>query len=628
MANHTRREFFGIAGMAAAAAPMLRAAETSAAPRPRPNVIVVLSDDQGYGDIHAEGNDKISTPQLDRMKREGTAFTNFYVCPVCSPTRACVMTGRYNYRGGVTDTFAGVSMLRPGEVTVADVMAEAGYRTAMFGKWHLGENYPMRATDRGFQESLTFNGGTIGNIADAFDNSYSDPVLIHNGESRKYEGYCTDIFFEEAMKFIEQDPNSPFFIYLPLNVVHDPVKVVPEKYLKPYEGMGLDPYTAHIYGMVANMDENLGRMFARLRALDLEKDTIVIFFSDNGPTGSKRYNLGLRASKTSVYEGGIKVPFYVRCPGRVPAGKTTDRIAAHIDLFPTVLDICDVSRPYGLKLDGSSLWPLMAGKDVSWPDRTLFFQQDRPDSAGWDVVRPCTNAAVRGQKYKAVMVASKPHSHSQPVASGDAPPAANQYQDPSSDIYSESVGFGETELYDIEADPDEKVNIAAAHPDLIFAMRNQYMDWFLDVTRGLHPLVANVLGADEAPQITLSPRDLNGPAAPRAPTNWQQVHKAAAGEPDGWGSYAVDARRPGRYEFTYRFGPEGAPGVPTMKAGKAYLRLGRTTAQQQIAAGARSLTFRVSLDAGRGSLEAILTGQRSDGGAVAPFFIDVKYLGA
>jgi arylsulfatase A-like enzyme len=603
MKGPTRREFLGALGSAAVALPGLGVPASAAEGGKRPNVILILSDDQGYGDFGCYGNQQIHTPALDRFYREGVRFSNFYVQPVCSPTRACLMTGRYLYRSGLIDTWVGVSMMRPNEVTVAQALSKhAGYRTGIFGKWHLGDHYPLRPIDNGFDEAIVCKGGGVGQIDDPIDNHYSDPIFYHNGKPEQYHGYCTDIFFDGAMQFIEANRDHPFFIYIPTNVVHEPLEV-PEKYAAPYRAMGLSEDLSKLYGMVTNLDENVGKLFKKLQSLGLDENTVVIFLSDNGPGGPKRYNVGLRGVKGQVYEGGIKTPFFVRWPERLKAGRDIDRIGAHIDVFPTILDICGVTEPTGLKLDGKSLLPLMTGEAANWPDRTLFIQQSRPDQYGWNVPRPYTHCAARGQRYKIVMSA------------------------PGRETFSHSVGMGETELYDIEQDPGELHNIAQEHPEIIFQMRNRYEDWFWDVTKGLEPPVRNHLGTSYENPVNLGTQDMRGPHAHLAPWNWAQVHRLAATEPNGSGHYEVEVARSGRYEITFRFGPLGGKNLPVMKRGTAYLSLGDVTMAKKIADGDAAVAFSANLKAGRFRLDPLLTGQRSDGRAVSPFFVDVKYMG-
>ena len=237
-----------------------------------PNIILVLTDDQGYGDIGIHGNDKIRTPNLDRFATEGIEFTHFYVSPVCAPTRASLMTGRYHYRSGVLETYRGGARMDGDEVTLAELLKAVGYRTGIFGKWHLGDSYPMRAIDQGFEEALVLKAGGITQPPDR-PNSYFDPLLWENGKPVRRTGYCTDIFFNAALDFIARNREHPFFAYIPTNAPHTPLQVS-EHYAAPYRAMGLDDDTARVYGMEQNIDENFGRLLAKLDELDLRRNTI------------------------------------------------------------------------------------------------------------------------------------------------------------------------------------------------------------------------------------------------------------------------------------------------------------------------------------------------------------------
>ena len=381
-----------IYSLACLAVGILDQQQTPAA-EPRPNVLIIITDDQGHGDLRLHGNPIIQTPHLDRLARAGVQLTNFYVSPVCAPTRSSLMTGRYNYRTGVVDTFQGRAMMRTEEVTLAERLSAQGYRTGIFGKWHLGDTAPMRPIDQGFGESLVHRGGGIGQASDPPGGThYFDPILQHNGKSERYAGYCSDVFTNAAIDFMATERSRPFYLHLAFNAPHTPLEV-PESYHKLYASTDLanDKFprigqplagpaprdvTAKVYGMVTNIDDNLGRLFKRMDELGLTDNTLVVFLTDNGPQ-QVRYNSGMRGLKGTVFDGGIRVPCFVRWPGKIVAGSTVHRIAAHIDITPTVLEACGL--PKADHLDGVSLWPLLTGKTkpADWPDRTLFFQWHR-----------------------------------------------------------------------------------------------------------------------------------------------------------------------------------------------------------------------------------------------------------
>ena len=553
----TRREFLQTVATAAAATTATAMTAGGAEKRRRPNVLLMMTDDQGFGDLACHGNEVVRTPNLDRLYAESTRLSQFYVCPVCAPTRACLMTGRYNYRTGAIDTWVGRAMMHSEEVTVAEMLAKAGYRTGIFGKWHLGDNYPLRTIDQGFHESLVHNGGGIGQPSDPPNNDYFDPILQHNGKAVKAKGYCTDIFADAAIRFIEANRDRPWFVYLPTNAPHGPLTVA-EKYYKPYLAKGVNEAVARVYGMVENIDENVGKLLRRLKDLKLEGNTIVIFLTDNGPAMGKsaRYNANLRGGKGSVYEGGIRVPCFLRWPGKLTAGRDVPTIAAHIDLTPTLLDACGAEKDPELRLDGISLMPLLLDEKIDWPDRTLFFQWHRGDVP--ELYRAC---AARNHQYKMVSALRKPKGKK---GAATAKPAV--------------------ELYDLLADPGEKRNIAAEKPAVLAKLRKQYEAWFKDVgsTRGYAPPRIHVGTIRENPTI-LTPQD------------WRGTDSYA---PGNLGHWLIHVGRTGRYEFRLDF-------TTVTQDAKVSLRLGKITLDANVKRGAGSVTLGpADVPAGDGKLEA------------------------
>jgi arylsulfatase A-like enzyme len=527
----TRRGFLASTAAAAFAKP----------PAARPNVVLILTDDQGYGDLGCHGNAHIHTPNIDGLAREGVELTDFHVSPVCSPTRSSLLTGRYNYRTGVVDTYLGRSMMYPDEVTLAEMLSEAGYATGIFGKWHLGDNYPMRSIDQGFRESLVCTGGGLAQPAGPPGNGYFDPVLMRNGTPRKTKGYCSDIFTNEALKFIVRNLSRPFFVYLAYNAPHTPLQVKKSD-MAMYRDKGLDMTTAAIYAMVSNIDENVGEMLGWLKKMGLDQNTIVIFMTDNGPQQA-RYNAGMLGLKGSVYEGGIRVPCFIRWPGKFEAGRKVGTLAAHIDMVPTLVEACGVKPPRRAKLDGASLLPLLRGEHPNWPDRTLYFQWHRGDQP-----QEFRNAAAVSQHYKLVEG---------------------------------------RELYDRAADPGEQHDIAAAHPEIVAAMRQGYQAWFRDVsaTRGYAPPRIHLGSLYETP-TTLTRQDWRGPQA-----SW---------EPDGLGYWEVQVEHSGEYMIGFRFRARSTPG-------EAILRIGGVESKERVFTSATSCGFDlVRLKSGPARLEAIL----------------------
>ena len=519
----------------------------------RPNVLIILTDDQGWGDLGAHGNPHLRAPNLDRLHREGPQMERFYSCPVCAPTRASLMTGRYNYRTRAIDTYLGRAMMEPEEVTLAEILHEAGYRTGLFGKWHLGDNYPLRAIDKGFEEALGHNGGGMCQPADFEGNTYSDPMLWHNGQPEQHTGYCTDIFGDAAVRFIEDHQREPWFIYYPTNAPHSPLQIGDE-WADPYRELGLNDTFARVYGMIENIDHNVGKLLRKLDELSLAENTIVIFMGDNGPCGSQshqgevRFNGGLRDIKGTPYEGGVRVPCLVRWPGQFPAGLEIDRIAHMIDVVPTIAAACGAALPEGVKVDGTNLLPLLKGETSAseWPDRAIFTQWHRGD-----VPERYRGCAAIGQRYK--LVAGK-------------------------------------ELYDIEADPGEQHDLAAERPDLVEQLRQEYDEWFDDVssTRPDNYAPPRIhLGTPHENPVILTRQD------------WR-IHG-----PDGWGDddfghWEVLVTAPGAYSVRARF-PE--PDEETV----AHFRLGDVETQEALEPGCGWCEFGpVTLEQGPAQLEAWL----------------------
>jgi arylsulfatase A-like enzyme len=448
------------------------------------------------------------------------------------------------------DTFRGRSMMHPDEVTLAEMLGKAGYRTGIFGKWHLGDNAPLRPIDQGFQEALVHRGGGIGQPSDPPGTSYFDPILMHNGREEKTKGYCSDVYTDAALKFIEADRDQPFFTYLAFNAPHVPLQVSDQD-LQPY--LGLTPYrgepgvghplpeqvpadvTARVYAMVANIDANVGRVLNRLDSLGLARDTIVVFLTDNGPQ-QPRYNAGMFDRKGNVHEGGIRVPCFIRWPGTLEAGRVVDKIAAHIDLTPTLLEACSVARPASVAFDGRSLLPLLKGQAVGWPDRTLYVQWHRGD-----VPELHRAFAARSDRYKLV----------QPKGVEPLPlPEPLHY-----------------ELYDMIADPLEQKDIAEANPEVVARLLQGYDAWFADVrsTRNFaHPRIH--LGSPVEDPTTLTRQDWRGPE-----TAWE------TGEMGGWD---VEVIRPGKFDLDLVF-VQGPPGT-------VHFELGATSASSKIGEGSRS----------------------------------------
>lgn len=432
----------------------------------RPNVILVITDDQGYGPIGAHGHPWIKTPHLDRMHAESARFTRFLVSPTCSPTRAALMSGRHPLKNGVSHTILERERMALSTVTIAQTLKRSGYATGIFGKWHLGDEHEYQPGQRGFDEVFIHGAGGIGqaykcSCADAPGNKYFNPAIRHNGKFVKTEGYCTNLFFTAGLGWIKsvKDAEAPFFAYITTNAPHGPFIAPPENE-KRFTDLGFGKKQAGFYGMIENIDENVGRLLAKMKEWDLERDTVLIFMSDNGMTGGGSgkigqdlapgypfYNAGMKGLKGSPEEGGVRVPFFLRWKDKVTAGRDIDQVCAHIDIFPTLTAMAGINELPKGQVEGRSMLPLLEDPQAEWADRYLFTHFARwktgsePDEHQWKTF------AIRNQRFRLV---------------GDA-------------------------LFDIEKDPGQKTDVAADHPDTIKAMRAAYTEFWKDA----RPLMVN-----------------------------------------------------------------------------------------------------------------------------------------
>ncbi|MEN8201015.1 MAG: arylsulfatase [Bacteroidota bacterium] len=345
----------------------------------KPNIIIVITDDQGYGDLGCNGNPYILTPNLDHFKNEAVSFSNFHVSTTCAPTRGALMTGRHTNRLNVYHTISGRSILFEDEIILPQVFGQNGYTCGMFGKWHLGDNYPFRPEDRGFHEVVRHGGGGICQLPDYWGNDYFDDTYWHNGVMEKYGGYCTDVFFHKAIEFIEEHKDKPFFCYLSANAPHGPLNV-PEEYIELYRNNENVPEKQkRFYGMISNIDDNFKLLTNKLEELNLSNNTILVFMTDNGTScGHEVYDAGLRGNKGSQYEGGHRVPLMIRWPnGQLDGGKRIDELLVHYDLLPTFVDLMNLKFTPMKSLDGISMKPLLNGEAMKWPDRILYVDTQR-----------------------------------------------------------------------------------------------------------------------------------------------------------------------------------------------------------------------------------------------------------
>lgn len=551
------------------------------AAEPRPNVIVVITDDQGYGDIGLHGNPEIQTPTMDALARGSLRLTNFHVEPTCAETRAALMTGQFPARNGVWHTIMGRSILRKQAVTLPQLFQKAGYRTGMFGKWHLGDNYPYRPQDRGFDVTLHHGGGGVGQLPDVWGNDYFDDVYWAGDTLRPVRGYCTDVFFRAAQDFINASHDQPFFCYLATNAPHGPYHV-PDEYKKPYVEKGIPEPRASFYGMITNIDDNLAKLLAMLDERGMSDNTIVIFMTDNGTAAgyvgapknrpAQGFNAGMRATKGSAYDGGHRVPCFIRYAKELPVDQEFSPLCAHVDLMPTLARLCSLdTEPVG-KLDGRDLVDYVQ-QNKTWNKRTLVVQSHRVEEpVKWK------KSAVMTDRWRLV--------------------------------------DGE-ELYDIQADPGQQRPLASKeHQETIDQLRTVYEKWWTDLAIDPNAYSSIVLGDPKAEQVRLTSHDWHGP---QPPWNQDLVKK----DPVSEGFWAVEVARPGAYQFLLSRRPleEPAPlGCTT-----ARIDVGGKSAEMTLDPTAVLAPLTVRLEPGETKLHTQLIAE--DGTTRSAYFVTVHYLG-
>ncbi len=569
----------------------------------RPNIVFILTDDQGYGDLGSTGNPVLKTPALDRLAAESVRLADYHVSPTCAPTRASLMTGRDANRTGVWHTIMGRSMLREDETTLGAVFSAAGWRTGLFGKWHLGDNLPFRPEDRGFDEVVRHAAGGIGQTPDFWDNAYFDDTLVHNGAPRRFTGYCTDVFFDEAMRFMGEsaDAGRPFLAWIATNTPHSPFHA-PEEFWRPYLAEGLSEREALFLGMIANVDENVARLRAWLERRGLADNTILVFTTDNGTaTGERIFNAGMRGKKASEYDGGHRVPFFVRWPaGDLAHGREVGRLTAHIDILPTLLELCGLPVPADIPpVDGRSIAALLRDPGAAWPaDRTVIIDSQR-------VIDP--------EKWKQSSVLSG----SWRLVNG-------------------------RELHDVSTDPGQEHDLAAAHPGKVLALRAAYDTWWA----GLEPTFARttriVLGHPRENPATLNAHDWRDDRRGQAGTPWEQSMIRRGLE--GAGRWEVRIHEAGVHRFALRRWPpevdaaltdplpagRAVPGLTAFRETpgialpirRARLAIGGELRETAIAPGAREAVFTLPLEAGDVSIEAVFT--LEDGRELGAYYVVVE----
>lgn len=427
---------------------LVLAASALAAP---PNIIFIITDDQGYGDISAHGNPVLKTPNLDRLRAEGVRFTDFHVSPTCAPTRSALLTGRHEFKNGVTHTIQERERCTLRATLLPQVLKTAGYTTGIFGKWHLGDEPDYWPSKRGFDEMFIHGAGGIGqtypgSCGDAPDNKYFDPAILHNGRFVKTKGYCTDVFFNQALSWIEQvKGKQPFYAHIATNAPHAPLDARPEDEAL-YTGQ-VPPPTAKFFGMIHNIDDNVGRLLAKLAEWSIERDTLVVFMNDNGTAnGAKVFNAGMRGAKGSPWLGGTRASSFWRWTGHLQPGDCA-ALTAHIDFLPTLAELAGAALPAEVQaqVEGHSLVPLLKNPAATWPERTLFTHVGR-----WP-----TGKAAEG-KYTRCSVRQ------------------NQWHL----VNDDKAGTKSWQLFNVQTDPGEQTDVAAQHAEVVAALDQAYDAWW------------------------------------------------------------------------------------------------------------------------------------------------------
>ncbi len=548
----------------------------------KPNIVLVITDDQGKNDIACEGNPYIKTPNIDDFHAQAIRFMNFHVSTTCAPTRGAVMTGRHTNRLNVFHTIAGRSLLFEDEVVLPQVLGQNGYTNGMFGKWHLGDNYPFRPKDRGFHEVVRHGGGGISQGPDFWGNDYFDDTYWHNGVETKYEGYCTDVFFNQALDFIEENKDHPFFCYISTNAPHGPLNC-PEEYIDLYKDQeNLPESIRRFYGMITNIDDNFKALREKLARLGLTENTLVIFMTDNGTAGGHRvYDAGMTGGKGSVTEGGHRVPFYMQWPGGgLIGGKDISELTAHYDILPTLVDLLSLQFTPVKPLDGLSWVPLLSGHATNWKNRILFMDTQRMQNL---------------TKYKDYTVMDKDWR----LVNGDA-------------------------LYNVTNDLKQAHNIMDRHPLVAERLAEGYERWWQSlVDEGVNERYAYIkVGTPFENPSRISSHDM---LSGRWGRRWHQ-YGAVTPQPSA-GRWKVEFAVDGDYEISLRRFPREsglaineafeaaakprrlASAMPASEKTdfvEAFLFVGKHQKSADIEASAEEITYTLDMAAGKYDLEASL----------------------
>jgi len=529
----------------------------------KPNVIIIITDDQGYGDLSCHGNPVLKTPNLDMLYTESVRFTDFHVAPMCTPTRSQLLTGRDAKDNGASFVCMGRSMIREELPTMADIFKASGYQTAHFGKWHLGDSYPYRPQDRGFDETVHHGAWGITSIADYFGNDYWDDTYKHNGKFEKYEGYCTDVWFDLTLDYVKKCNNEdkPFFIYLATNCPHVP-HWVDDEYSDSYLKQGLKKNVAKFFGMIANIDENMQRLITTLEETGQAENTILIFMGDNGTsTGYDVFNAGMRGHKTQLWEGGHRVPLFIRWPqGNLGEARDIDELTQCQDILPTLIDLCGLNLPENADFDGVSLAPLLYGKQEALEDRMLVVDY------GLDY-NPQRSSAVLWKKWRLI-----------------------HYD----------------KLYDLANDPHQDNDVAAQNPEVVSVMKKHYDEWWEKTKPGFEKNRYIHIGTELQNPIMLYSSDWQGSYA-------DNFGNLSSGDRIGFWDVIIETE--GEYEVTLsRWHPAANTALDASLTGpmgtgkeipvaKARLKIGDIDLTQATQSGQTEVTFTVKLEAGKNRIQ-------------------------
>lgn len=553
----------------------------------KPNVILIMTDDQGYGDLACLGNPVLKTPNLDKLHSESVRFTNFHVSPFCTPSRAALMTGRYPGRTGAYRTSSGRTMLHTDEKTIADVFSENGYTTGMVGKWHLGDNAPHRPQDRGFQDVTWHKSGGVGQASDYWGNDYFDDTYERNGKFEKFEGYCTEVWFNEAIDFVEQNKEEPFLLYLATNAPHGPY-IVGEEWSEPYKDKADWKSGPEFYGMIANFDHNMGILRDKLEDLGIAENTILVFMTDNGTAkgGSfkgldsealKGYNAGMRGKKSSIYEGGHRVPFFIHWPaGDLLGGKDIDALTAHIDVLPTLADLCGISISDSHNPDGISFKPILDNSDNA-KKREHLIVQFQGGAYFNGPPREWENTCVLKDNWRLI---------------------------------------NGTKLYDIHKDPSQRKDISSSKPEKVEELRKLYPSFWESVSPRMTPVSIDLGNPDDNPTVLCS-QDWYLPSG-NPPWNFGSIKRL----PEVTGPWMVNVKKAGLYRFTLRQFPKEADKV--VEAVRAKIQIAGNDKEMIVEPGSKEVVFELELPVGKTELITYLyTSEGKMGGA---YFTEVEAL--